>query len=98
MVRADMAAKKSVELSGVLVAQSAISSIDPDEGVLMYRGYSIEELAEYSTYEEICWLLLHGELPRPGPFAAFATLLARGCDLPREAAEAVDAAVAASSM
>jgi citrate synthase len=98
MVRADMAAKKSVELSGVLVAQSAISSIDPDEGVLMYRGYSIEELAEYSTYEEICWLLLHGELPGPGPFAAFDTLLARGCDLPREAAEAVDAAVAASSM
>ena len=34
-----MAAKKSVQLSGVVVAESAICSIDPDEGVLMYRGY-----------------------------------------------------------
>jgi citrate synthase len=93
-----MAAKKSVELSGVVVAQSAISSIDPDEGVLMYRGYSIEELAEHSTYEEVCWLLLHGELPGPGPFAAFDTQLAQSRDLPDAAADAVDAAVGASSM
>jgi citrate synthase len=98
MVRGGMAAKKSVELSGVVVAQSAISSIDPDEGVLMYRGYSIEELAEHSTYEEVCWLLLHGELPGPGPFAAFDTQLAQCRDLPDDAAGAVDAAVGASSM
>jgi citrate synthase len=93
-----MAAKKSVELSGVVVAQSSISSIDPDEGMLMYRGYSIEELAEHSTYEEVCWLLLHGELPGPGPFAAFDTQLAQWRDLPDDAAEAVDAAAGVSSM
>jgi citrate synthase len=93
-----MAAKKSVELSGVVVAQSSISSIDPDEGVLMYRGYSIEELAEHSSYEEVCWLLLHGELPGPGPFAAFDTQLAQCRDLPDDAAEAVDAAAGVSSM
>ena len=58
-----MAAKKSVQLSGVVVAQSAVSSIDPDEGVLMYRGYDIADLAEHSTYEEVAYLLLHGELP-----------------------------------
>lgn len=93
-----MAAKKSVELSGVVVAQSSVSSIDPDEGVLAYRGYDIAELAEHSTYEEVCFLLLHGDLPGPGPFAAFDTELAKERELPREAAEAVDAAAGASSM
>ena len=91
-------AKKSVELSGVVVAQSSISSIDADEGVLMYRGYSIEDLAEHSTYEEVCWLLLHGELPGPGPFAVFETLLAQSRDLPADAAAAVAAAAGVSSM
>jgi citrate synthase len=93
-----MAAKKSVELSGVVVAQSSISSIDADEGVLMYRGYSIEELAEHSTYEDVCWLLLHGELPTPEPFAAFDTELAHCRDLPDDAAAAVDAAAGAPPM
>ena len=58
-----MPPKKSVQLSGVVVAQSAVSSIDPDEGVLMYRGYDIADLAEHSTYEEVAYLLLHSELP-----------------------------------
>ena len=43
-------AKKSVQLSGVVVAESAVSSIDPDAGVLMYRGYDIADIAEHSTY------------------------------------------------
>ena len=55
--------KKSVQLSGVTVAETAISSIDPDRGVLMYRGYDITDLAEHSTYEEVAYLLLEGELP-----------------------------------
>jgi len=93
-----MAAKKSVELSGVVVAQSAISSIDPEEGVLMYRGYDITELAEHSSYEEVCWLLLHGELPGPGPLAAFETELANQRRLPSEAAAAVDQAAGVTSM
>src|SRR3982751_6951247 len=58
-----MAAKKSVQLSGVVVAESAICSIDPDEGGLMYRGYDIADLAEHSTYEDTASLLLYGELP-----------------------------------
>src|ERR671922_198189 len=66
-----MAAKKSVQLSGVVVAQSAISSIDPEEGVLMYRGYDIAELAEHSTYEEVAYVLLHGELPSEQAARAF---------------------------
>jgi len=43
--------------------QSAITYIDGDEGILLYRGYPIEQLAEKSSYLEVCYLLLHGELP-----------------------------------
>ncbi len=43
--------------------ESKITYIDGDEGVLLYRGYPIEELARYSDFEEVCYLLLHGELP-----------------------------------
>src|ERR1700719_3670982 len=42
---------------------SRITYIDGDEGILRYRGYPIEELAEKSTYLETAYLLLHGELP-----------------------------------
>jgi citrate synthase len=43
--------------------ESAITYIDGDEGVLLYRGYPIEELAEHSDFPETCYLLLNGELP-----------------------------------
>ena len=45
--------------------RSAVSFIDGDRGILRYRGYAIEELAERSTFLETAYLLLHGELPRP---------------------------------
>ena len=44
-------------------AESSITFIDGDEGKLEYRGYPIEQLAEKSTYLEVAYLLLHGELP-----------------------------------
>ncbi|HEV8297099.1 MAG TPA: citrate synthase [Acidimicrobiales bacterium] len=44
-------------------AASAITYLDGDEGVLRYRGYPIEQLAERSTYLEVAYLLIHGELP-----------------------------------
>jgi len=43
--------------------QSKITYIDGEKGVLLYRGYPIEELAEHSDFMEVCYLLLHGELP-----------------------------------
>lgn len=43
--------------------QSNITYIDGDAGELLYRGYSIDELAEHSDYMEVCYLLLNGELP-----------------------------------
>src|SRR5689334_9116961 len=43
--------------------RSAITYIDGDKGILLYRGYPIEELAEHSDYLETAYLLLYGELP-----------------------------------
>jgi citrate synthase len=43
--------------------RSAITFIDGEQGILRYRGYPIEELAERSSFLEVAWLLIHGELP-----------------------------------
>jgi len=45
--------------------ESAITYLDGDAGILRYRGYPIEQLAEHSTYLEVAYLLTHGELPTP---------------------------------
>ena len=45
--------------------RSAITFIDGEKGILRYRGYPIEELAEHSTFLEVAYLLIHGELPNP---------------------------------
>jgi citrate synthase len=55
--------KKSVQLSGIVVAETELCSIDAEQGILMYRGYDIADLAEHATYEEVAYLLLEGELP-----------------------------------
>jgi citrate synthase len=46
--------------------RSGITYVDGDEGVLLYRGYPIDQLVEQSVYLEVCWLLLNGELPTAG--------------------------------
>jgi citrate synthase len=51
--------------------ESTITYIDGDKGVLLHRGYSIEELAEKSDYMEVCYLLLNGELPNRAQKRAF---------------------------
>ena len=50
-------------LEGVLVAESGLSHIDGEAGRLVYRGYAIEDLARGASYEEVLYLLWHGELP-----------------------------------
>jgi len=57
--------------------KSAITFIDGDEGVLLYRGYPIEQLAEHSTYLEVCYLLMYGELPNPEQGKEFNTIITR---------------------
>jgi len=51
--------------------KSAITYIDGDEGVLLYRGYPIEQLAEHSSFLEVAYLLMNGELPDKAEFARF---------------------------
>ncbi len=51
--------------------QSDITFIDGDKGVLMYRGYPIEQLAEHSNFVEVAYLLMNGELPDATQFEAF---------------------------
>ncbi|WP_419919296.1 citrate synthase [Candidatus Poriferisocius sp.] len=47
---------------------SAISEVDGENGILRYRGYPIEQLAEHSTYLEVAYLLLYGQLPTSGEY------------------------------
>ncbi|MDI1251744.1 citrate synthase [Thermomonas sp.] len=51
--------------------KSAITYIDGDAGVLLYRGYPIEQLAKQSSFLEVAYLLMNGELPNQAEFAAF---------------------------
>jgi citrate synthase len=52
-------------LEGVVATTSSICYIDGDQGVLAYRGYDIHDLADHSTFEEVCHLLWFGRLPNP---------------------------------
>ena len=51
--------------------KSAITYLDGEKGILLHRGYSIEELAKNSSYLEVCYLLLYGELPTEDQFDTF---------------------------
>ena len=52
-------------------ASSAITELDGEQGILRYRGYPIEQLAEKSTYLEVAYLLIHGELPTSEQYDAW---------------------------
>jgi citrate synthase len=57
--------------------ESKITFIDGDKGILLHRGYPIEELAEHSTFPEVCYLLLYGELPTKEQFEVFEHTITR---------------------
>jgi 2-methylcitrate synthase len=61
-------------LAGVVVDTTAISKVNPETNSLLYRGYPVQELAEKCTFEEVAYLLWHGELPDAEQLAAFETL------------------------
>ena len=84
-----MAQKKSVQLSGVVVAETELCSIDPEQGILMYRGYDIADLAEHATYEEVAYLLLEGALPDGDELASFEEELSQR-ELPRAVEALID--------
>jgi len=71
-------------LKGVHFDRSKVCFIDGRAGELRYRGYSIHDLAQRSTFEETCYLLLHGELPTQAQLAAFEAELRAARRLPDE--------------
>jgi len=69
-------------LKGVYFERSGVSDIDGSKGELSYRGYSIHDLATKSTFEEVCYLLIHGELPNADELAGFDAKLKAARSLP----------------
>jgi len=55
--------------------QSSITFLDGDKGILQYSGYPIEQLAEHSSFLEVCYLLLDGELPKKQELKQFETII-----------------------
>ena len=73
---------KNVGLRGVTVADTKISFVDGENGILLYRGYRIEQLAQDSSFMEVAYLLLNGSLPDKKELAKFETLLKEARQLP----------------
>ncbi len=77
-------------LEGVVVARSRLCSIDGQKGVLIYGGYDVNDLAEHSSYEEVCFLILRGHLPTARELDDFTASLMSSRDLSDETAQVVD--------
>ncbi|GLI35207.1 citrate/2-methylcitrate synthase [Desulforhabdus amnigena] len=73
---------KNVGLRGVAVADSKIDYIDGEQGILIYRGYAIEDLAAQSSFEETLYLLLNGDLPGADNLLSFSQRLKESRDVP----------------
>ena len=85
-------------LKGVYFDRSPTSLIDGRAGELRYRGYSIHDLAEHSTFEETAYLLLHGELPTRGELEAFDAALKAARALPEPVLDVIRAVKGAHPM
>jgi len=73
---------KNIGLRGIVVADSTISKVDGEKGILIYRGYDIAPLAREGTFEEVIHLLVDGELPTVTELAALRRDLAACSFLP----------------
>ena len=80
---------KNTGLRGVKVADTRISYIDGNKGILLYRGYRIEELASQSTYVETAFLILHDRLPGKNELTAFEQKLSMYSVLPEYVKESM---------
>jgi len=79
-------------LKGVYFERSGVSHIDGAKGELSYRGYSIHDLATHSTFEEVAYLLIHGELPNQQELNAFQDNLKAARELPSAVYDVIRAA------
>ena len=77
-------------LAGVVVDTTAISKVNPDTNSLLYRGYPVQELAAKCSFEQVAWLLWHGELPTDAELAAFEKAERAGRALSPDVKAAID--------
>ncbi|MDQ3634999.1 MAG: citrate synthase [Acidobacteriota bacterium] len=71
-------------LRGVVAAQSSMSSVNGEEGILIYQGYDVHDLAEHSTFEETVYLLWNGRLPNQNELDMLKTELRANYEIPSE--------------
>jgi len=88
--------KKSVALSGVTAGNTALCTVGRSGNDLHYRGYDILDFAESCEFEEIAYLLVHGELPTAAQLAAYKTKLKGLRGLPQSVKETLEALPAAA--
>lgn len=80
-------AANAAGLRGVVAATSSIGDVDGEQGILIYEGYNIHDLAEHSTFEEVIFLLWHGRLPQRAELDELKASLAQCYELPAELVE-----------
>ncbi len=77
-------------LAGVTVDTTSVSKVNPETNSLLYRGYPVQELAARCSFEEVAWLLWHGELPGGQELAEFTALERAGRALPGNVRQVID--------
>jgi citrate synthase len=75
-------------LEGVVAAETQLCDLDGANGRLAYRGYDIADLAQQSTFEQVTYLLLHGDLPKPAQLDGFVVALTAARAIPGELVQA----------
>ena len=75
---------KNIGLRGIPVADTRISNIDGERGKLIYRGYDILDLTKNSNFEEVCYLLLHDQLPSKSEYDDFVSKLKDARFIPKQ--------------
>lgn len=71
-------------LRGVVAAQSAIGDVNGEQGILIYQGYNIHDLAEHATFEEVIFLLWNGRLPKQVELEELSSEIRENYDIPAE--------------
>ena len=74
-------------LRGVVAASTAIGDVDGERGILIYEGINIHDLAQHSTFEEVIYLLWHGNLPKRAELEEFRNSLTCCMELPPDLVE-----------
>ncbi|MCS7225179.1 MAG: citrate (Si)-synthase, partial [Armatimonadetes bacterium] len=77
-------------LKNVYLDKTDICHIDGQKGILIYRGYNIHDLATHSTFEEVCYLLLFGELPKESELRDFDQSLRQNRPVPDQVLKVID--------